>query len=168
LDLGPTYFRSIGDTIWINGRADRTNGRRHGWVKKAEVKPMRIVILLAGIAIWASQPAIADVRHSGFPKSLQGTWAPSAELCGGDGKSRIIISEKRVVAPKVDCAIDYVVETAASAGAFFSGHGSCFDREQPDKKSIMNLVVQPGGGARAKFGATLDSLTEYRRCAETQ
>jgi hypothetical protein len=126
---------------------------------------MRVAILFAGIAIWASQPAIAVVRHADFPKLLQGTWAPSEELCGGDGKSRIVISKRRVVGPKVDCAVDYVVETPAPAGPFYSGHGSCFDREQPDKKSIMNLVVQPGGDAQASFGSTLDSLTKYRRCS---
>ena len=129
---------------------------------------MRVAILLAGISIWTSWPAIADVRHADYPRSLQGTWAPSEELCRGKDKSRVVISERRVVGAKVDCAIDYVVETPAPAGPFYSGHGTCFDREQPDKKSEMNLVVQPSGGARARFGSTLDNLTEYWRCAETQ
>ena len=133
-------------------------------VRRDKVKLMRVTILLAAIAIWVSQAAIADVRHAGFPKSLQGTWVPSDELCRDDGKSRIVISERRVVGPKGDCAVDYVAETAAPAGPFYSGHGSCSDREQPDKKSIMNLVVQPRSDARALFGMTLDSLTEYQRC----
>jgi hypothetical protein len=133
-------------------------------VRVDAVKLMRVTILLAGIAILASQPAIADVRHSGFPTSLRGTWAPSDELCRGDGKSRIVITKRRVVGPKGDCAVEYVAETAAPAGPFYSGHGSCSDREHPDKKSIMNLVIQPRSDARALFGMTLDSLTEYQRC----
>jgi hypothetical protein len=104
------------------------------------------------------------MRHPTFAKELQGTWVPSAEQCGADNASRIVIMEKRVIGPKVDCAIDYVAERPGPRGPVLSGRGSCVDRAQPQKKSAMNLIIEPRNDGTIWMGTTFNDLAQYKLC----
>jgi hypothetical protein len=122
------------------------------------------LFLLLIIAAWSCGPASADVRHPSYPPNLQGVWAPQAGQCGADGTQSFVIKEKSVVGPKLECAVDYVTERAAPKGPIFSGRGSCAERAQPQKKSTMNLLIEPRNDGTTWIGTTFDNLAQYQLC----
>ncbi|GLS21118.1 hypothetical protein GCM10007874_41350 [Labrys miyagiensis] len=124
-------------------------------------------ILLSLLPAMMLQVAHADVRHESFPTGLQGVWAPNAESCQSDS-TRITINEKTVQAPKVACAVDYVVERAVPNGTDYSGRGSCSNRSNPDEKSFMNMIIQLHANGQASIGMNFDSMAEYQHCASGQ
>ena len=89
---------------------------------------------------------------------------PSAEQCGTDGGFRIVISEKRVTGPKVECAVDYVAELAGLWGPIYSGRGTCVDRARLQNKSMMNLVIEPRNDGTTWIGTTFAKLEQYQLC----
>jgi hypothetical protein len=132
---------------------------------------MRAVNLSALLFVLGSQIANAgDVRHSRFPESVVGIWATSAEMCGASdtGTSRFVITAGKIVDSKLECAVEYVVETAAPRGPIYSAHGYCTDKTQSAEKSILNLVVQPRSDSQISIGLTLGSLADYQRCPQSQ
>jgi hypothetical protein len=130
---------------------------------------MRAVSFSALLLVLGSQFANAgDVRHPRFPESVVGTWATSAEMCGANGTSRFVITAGKIVDPKLECTVEYVVETAAPAGPIYSAHGYCTDKTQSAEKSILNLVVQPRSDSQISIGLTLGSLADYQRCPQSQ
>jgi len=133
-------------------------------IARAACRWSRSAMLVALVAMWTSEPASADVRHPSYPKRLQGTWSPSAEQCGTDSSSRIVIGEKRVVGPKVECAVEYVAERAGPRGPIYSGRGSCIDRAPPQNKSMMNLVIEPRIDGTTWIGTTFEKLQQYQLC----
>jgi hypothetical protein len=126
----------------------------------------RPLLLLAIVVAWSCDPASADVRHPGYPQNLQGVWAPQAGQCGADGTPSMVIKEKSVVGPKIECAVDYVIERAGPHGPIFSGRGSCAERAQAQKKSTMNLVVEPRNDGTTWIGTTFDNLAQYQLCSK--
>lgn len=128
---------------------------------------LRAVIWAAIVAALPLAPAGADVRHSGYPAELQGVWAPSAQQCGADSTSRIVILEKRLIWPKAECEIDYVEERASPRGPIFSGRGSCVGREQPQTRDTMNLIVEPRSDGTTWMGASFETLAQYQLCGKS-
>jgi hypothetical protein len=71
--------------------------------------------------IFASSSALAsDVRHSGFPESVVGMWAPESEACKDATKSTVTLSEKAYERSDASCAIDWVTETASADGPVYA------------------------------------------------
>ena len=117
-------------------------------------------------AMLASSAAFAsDVRHSGFPKSVVGVWAPSAEACKDAAKSVVTLSAKTYVSSETSCAVDWVNETASARGPDYSAHMQCSKPSEPAQKVVSNLIVRPKDSNQISAGPDFDNLKVYQRCS---
>jgi hypothetical protein len=119
------------------------------------------------LSVWALtlQAAFGDeVRHTKFSAALMGTWALSQELCGGNDKSIITISEEQFSGSDGDCNVQWIVERAAVRGTTLGVHARCFNASLPEKSRVVDLIVWPQGGDKISVGKTFDDLKIYERC----
>lgn len=126
---------------------------------------MRVTPILAVVAVALSTIANAsDVRRSALPESLQGTWAPITQACGGSDEAKIVISTRTYSRANAACEIFWVTVTAAPKGASYAARSRCID--QPTGKAFppSNLIFRPRDNDHISVGSTIGNLTPYRRC----
>jgi len=124
----------------------------------------RILALIFGISMAASQALGDEIRHTKFSGVLLGTWAPSQDLCSGQDKSKITISEAQIISSDGNCTVQWIVEKAAARGATYGVHARCVDPSQPDKIGAVDLILWPEGSDRISIGRSFDDLKMYQRC----
>jgi hypothetical protein len=127
---------------------------------------MRTVAFQAIVmTIFMSSAALAsDVRHSRFPESVVGMWAPGLEACKDDTKSTVTLSATAYDSSDTSCTVDWVNETASANGPVYSAHAQCSKISAPAQKIISNLMVQPKDNNQISIGPDFDNLKVYRRC----
>jgi hypothetical protein len=126
---------------------------------------LRTFVPMLGVSALMVQIAAGDeIRHTKFAGTLLGTWAPSQELCERKDKSSITISGAQFSSSDGSCAVQWIVERAASRGVTYGVHARCVDPSQPNKVSAINLIVWPQGSDRISIGKTFDDLKLYQRC----
>lgn len=128
---------------------------------------MRTVAIQAiAMTLLMSSAALAsDVRHSGFPQSVVGQWAPGSEACKDGSKATITLSAKTYANSDASCTIDWVNETATADGPAYSAHALCSKPSEPAQKTISNLMVRSKDNNQISIGPDFDNLKVYRRCA---
>jgi hypothetical protein len=105
-----------------------------------------------------------EVRHLTFAASLVGTWGLSGELCAAKDKSNIQISDKRYVDADVDCAVDWIVETAGRPGPNYGVHAMCANPATPDQRRVANLLIRPQADGRIVVDKVTGAPQTYQRC----
>ena len=89
------------------------------------------LIMLSGLCV---QVAHADeIRHATFPNVMLGTWAETAEQCTAKDKTNIVIEPAKYRDGGGDCAVRWIVETAASGGINYAVHSLCTSASLPEK-----------------------------------
>ena len=128
---------------------------------------MRTVAFQAiAMTIFMSSAALAsDVRHSRFPESVVGMWAPGPEACKDDTKSTVTLSATAYAGSDTSCTVDWVNETASANGPVYSAHAQCSKPSAPAQKTTSNLMVRPKDNNQISIGPDFDNLKVYRRCA---
>jgi hypothetical protein len=125
----------------------------------------RLLAFISIIAAVAVQVASADeVRHTTFAIAVQGTWAPSAELCQAQDKSSVVISETKYTDGDGTCSVDSVVERAGVPGPFYAARALCADAAQPSKDRAVNFIIRPESNDKISIGKSFDDLKIYQRC----
>ena len=122
------------------------------------------LIMLSGLCV---QVAHADeIRHATFPNVMLGTWAETAEQCAAKDKTNIVIERAKYRDGGGDCAVRWIVETAASGGINYAVHSLCTSASLPEKTQIVNIIVivRPLGPDRAAMGRSFEDLKDYQRC----
>jgi hypothetical protein len=126
----------------------------------------KIAVQAMAMTIFVSSAALAsDVRHSGFPESVAGVWAPDAEACKDAAKSAVTLSVKAYERSETSCTVDWVTEMATADGPVYSAHAQCSKPSEPAQKIISNLMVRPKDNSQISIGSDFDDLKVYRRCA---
>ena len=124
-------------------------------------------ILPAILAVSALPPQRAsadEVRHTTFPSTLVGRWAPSAELCAAKDKSNVTIAADGYSTADGKCSVRWIVETAGSLGPNFAVHAQCEADGQPAKADVVNMILRPEAGDRVSIGKSFTDLKPYLRC----
>jgi hypothetical protein len=117
-------------------------------------------------AMFVSTAAVAsDVRHSGFPESVVGVWAPSPQACNDAAKSAVTLSAKTYVSSETICAVDWVNETASALGPDYSAHMQCSKPSDPAQKVVSNLIIRPKDNSQISVGPDFENLKVYQRCS---
>ena len=112
-----------------------------------------------------SLAAVGDeVRHTKFSRDLLGTWASSQEFCSAKDKTSITISEAQFDNSDGNCTVQWIVERAAARGTTYGIHARCVDPSQPDKTSVVDLILWPQSSDRISIGKAFDDLKIYQRC----
>jgi hypothetical protein len=126
---------------------------------------MRATASLPFIVVLLSQAADADVvRRQAVPESLWGTWAPSAEICEQTDKSVFVLSAKTYVGSEMNCAVDWVSQTAGTRGSIYSVRLQCSGTAAGAARTPSNLVILPKAADQISAGSGFDSLKVYQRC----
>jgi hypothetical protein len=124
-----------------------------------------ILSAILAIAALPSQRAGADeVRHTTFPSTLVGRWAPSAELCAAKDKSNVTIAADGYGTADGKCSVRWIVETAGSLGPNYAVHAQCEGDGQAAKADVVNMIVRPEAGDRVSIGTSFTDLKPYLRC----
>ena len=124
-------------------------------------------IFLAILAVSALPPQRAsadEVRHTTFPSTLVGRWAPSAELCAAKDKSNVTIAADGYSTADGKCSVRWIVETAGSLGPNYAVHAQCDADGQPAKADVVNMILRPEGGDKVSIGTSFTDLKPYLRC----
>ena len=74
---------------------------------------MRTASLLMLSGLFAQVAHADEIRHATFPNSMLGTWAETAEQCAAKDKTNIVIEPAKYRDGGGDCAVRWIVETAA-------------------------------------------------------
>jgi hypothetical protein len=123
------------------------------------------VLAAATFTVAGATLVVADeVRRIHFADALFGSWAPSAEACTKDDKSKIEISNQKYAGPEGNCAVRWIVETAAAAGTNYSVHAFCTDPEKPAESKVTDFIIRRQPDGRIAVGKSFDSLKPYQRC----
>ena len=126
---------------------------------------MRVTPIVAVVAVALSTIANAsDVRRSALPEGLQGTWAPTAEACGGSDESKIVISTKTYARANAACEIFWVTVTAAPKGPNYAARSRCIDQPTGKAYPPSNLMFRPTDNDHILVGSTVGNLAPYQRC----
>jgi hypothetical protein len=126
---------------------------------------MRIAGIAVALTALAATAVLADiVRHASVPERLLGSWAESADGCGPDDKTVIVLSAKAYEGADGKCAVDWVSETAGPRGPIYSARLRCSD-PPPGKSPIFDLIIRPDDAKTISVGLNFDSLKVYRKCA---
>ena len=128
---------------------------------------MRTVAFQAiAMTIFMSSAALAsDVRHSRFPESVVGMWAPGLEACKDDTKSTVTLSATAYDSSDTSCTVDWVNETASANGPVYSAHAQCSKISAPAQKIISNLMVQPKDNNQISIGPDFDNLKVAKKAS---
>jgi len=124
---------------------------------------MRAVIALVS-ALLPSASLADTVRHQSAPERLWGTWAPNAELCDDD-KSVFVVSAKEYTTSQTKCSIQWVTETAGSAGPIYSAHMRCANPAPPNELTEVNRVFVSNDSEELSAGPAFNQLKSHRRCS---
>jgi len=120
--------------------------------------------LIALVSALLPNAALADsVRHLSVPERLWGTWAPNAELCGDD-KSKFVVSAKGYATSQATCTIQWVTETAGTAGPIYSALMRCTDPAKPNELTEVNRIIVSNDREELSAGPDFQQLKTYRRC----
>ncbi len=126
---------------------------------------MRVAPVLAVAALTLATIAHAsDVRRGALPESLQGTWAPTAQACGGSDESKIVISAKKYTRANAVCEVFWVTVTAAPNGSNYSAHSRCVDQATGKAFPPSNLLFRSADNDHISVGSALGNLTLHQRC----
>jgi hypothetical protein len=118
--------------------------------------------MLSGLLV---QVAYADeVCHTTFPNVMLGTWAETAEQCTAKDKTNVVIEPAKYRDGGGDCAVRWIVETAASGGINYAVHSLCTSASLPEKTQTKDIIVRPLGADRAAMGRSFEDLKDYQRC----
>lgn len=125
---------------------------------------IRYAGLISVVSVLAADPAAADeIRHTGFPGPLVGTWAQNADKCTKDDKSNFTITASGYTGPEVHCAVDVIVETAGAKGPNYSVRGRCKASAQ-DQPHVVSVIMRPDGPDHVSIGTSFTALAPYQRC----
>jgi len=125
---------------------------------------IRIFAAAAAMAASVTLAGADEVRRLHFNEALFGAWAPSAEACTKNDKSKIEISNLKYIGAEGSCAVRWIVETAAPAGTNYSVHAFCTDPEKPSDSKVADFIVRSQPNGRIMVGKSFDSLKPYERC----
>src|SRR5258708_5339785 len=125
----------------------------------------RLLAFISIVSAVTIQAASGDeVRHSTFAGTVQGTWAPSAELCKAGDKSNVVISETKYTDADGTCSVDSVVERAGVPGPIYAARALCAEAAQPGKTRAANFIIRPESSDKISIGKSFDDLKIYQRC----
>jgi len=126
---------------------------------------MRVILISGAIIVIASAIANAsDVRRSELPENVWGSWAPSADGCGGADKSKMDISAKKYSSGNLACEIDWVTVTATPKGPNYSTRSRCVDPSTKKSMPPANLLIRPVDSIHITVGMNENSFKTYQRC----
>jgi len=125
---------------------------------------IRIFAVAATMAAGMTLAAADEVRRIHFAEALFGTWAPNADLCTKDDKSKIEISNLKYAGPEGNCSVRWIVETAAAGGTNYSVHAFCADPSKPADSTVTDLIIRSQPNERILVGKSFDALKPYQRC----
>ena len=120
--------------------------------------------LIALVSAFLPSTSLADsVRHLSVPERFWGTWAPSADLCTDD-KSVFVVSAKGYTTSDASCTIQWVTETAGTAGPFYSAHMRCSNPATPNETTEANRIIVTDEDGKLSAGPDFKQLKSYWRC----
>jgi hypothetical protein len=111
--------------------------------------------------------AMADIKRlSAIPEVFWGAWATSTDDCRNADKSYVVLSATTYVNSDLNCAVDWVSETAGARGSIYSARLRCAKPGSPPTTS--NVIFRRNDTDHILSGPNFAGLKTYGRCRSTE